>query len=471
MGRSDATLLVPQDRVNGLTALCPATKEALSTLPVETHMTEDLRSNPSMPPPAGAPLSTKTSGALERAEACWAEMDRQEAKLQAFVDRESPGSVSPAGPLYGLPYAAKDLFDVAGRAPTWGLRKPPGGRAVPQITAIVLRRLEAAGAVRLGYTRMTPLAYQPSGHNALQGTPVNPRDPDFATGGSSSGSAVAVAAGMADVALGTDTAGSLRIPASCCGVAAWKPTHGAVPVEGAMPLAPSLDSIGLLAPRVRTLEAAAAVLAPQLDWSAAAAPDVVAVATDVLDASEAPVRLAVETGLQDLARHGVRLHPVTLLPQVEHLGAQALKILQAEAARCHATLIDSRTLDPALMQRLVKGWSIPEQEVAKLLADRPDSVKRVAEALPDDATILALPVMPCRTPAIAETDPGSERFSPRKLYEMSAFTRFVNVLGWPAVAVTVGQDDRGLPVALQLVGPAGSDARLLALAAQIEGVA
>ena len=145
-----------QDRVNGLTALCPATKEARNTLPVETYMTEDLRSPPSKQPPAGAPLSTRTSGALERAEACWAEMDRQETKLQAFVDRESPGSVTPAGPLYGLPYAAKDLFDMAGRAPTWGLRKPPGGRAVPRRTAIVLQRLEAAGSVRLGYTRMTP---------------------------------------------------------------------------------------------------------------------------------------------------------------------------------------------------------------------------------------------------------------------------------------------------------------------------
>ncbi|WP_375592919.1 amidase [Algihabitans albus] len=434
-------------------------------------MTKDVRSTSSTQPPEDAPLSTEASGAFGRATACWTEIDRQEAELRAFVACENTGSEPPAGPLHGLPYAAKDLFDVAGRAPTWGLRQPPAGRAQPQRTAVAVRRLEDAGAIRLGYTRMTPLAYQPSGYNALQGTPVNPRDPDFAPGGSSSGSAVAVAAGMADVALGTDTAGSLRIPASCCGVAAWKPTHGAVPAAGAMPLAPSLDSIGLLATRVGALEAVAAVLAPQLDWSAATLSDSVAVAADVLDASEAPVREAVESSLQRLLRRGTRLHPITVLPQVEQLGTQALRILQAEAARCHATLIDSGTLDPALVQRLVKGWSIAEQEVAMLLAGRPESAKRLAEALPDDTTILALPVMPCRTPPMVETDPASERFSPRRLYEMSAFTRFVNLLGWPAVAVTVGQDDRGLPVALQLVGPAGSDARLLALAAQIEGVA
>jgi len=162
--------------------------------------------------------------------------------LNAFVQFGEPVA-SVRGPLSGLPYAVKDIFAAPDRQPFGGL-----AQALPSLDceyADVLRPLDHAGAARLGYTALTEIAYEPSGYNAVRGRVRNPWNPDFISGGSSSGSAAAVASGSAVVALGSDTGGSLRIPAHACGITAWKPTWGAVPTRGAMPLAPTLDTIGL----------------------------------------------------------------------------------------------------------------------------------------------------------------------------------------------------------------------------------
>ena len=166
------------------------------------------------------------------------------AVLNAFVQIEPPRAGS-SGTLGGLPYAAKDML----RTPA---HQPSGGLAIAGNLGIIghsdlLERLDTAGADRIGFTNMTELAYEPSGFNASRGRVKNPWSLDHVPGGSSSGSAAAVASGAVAAALGSDTGGSLRIPAHCCGITAWKPTYGQVSTRGAMPLAPSLDTIGLLA--------------------------------------------------------------------------------------------------------------------------------------------------------------------------------------------------------------------------------
>src|SRR5690349_11421938 len=177
-----------------------------------------------------------------RGEAARAHAAALDALLNAFVEIVPPASV--AGPLNGLPYAAKDMFRTPTREPGCGCS---GVRFDIEEESDPVSRISAAGGDLVGFTHMPELAYEPSGHNAVRGRVRNPWNPDFITGGSSSGSAAAVASGAVVAALGSDSGGSLRIPAHACGVTAWKPSYGAVPVAGAMPLAPTLDTIGILA--------------------------------------------------------------------------------------------------------------------------------------------------------------------------------------------------------------------------------
>src|SRR3954466_11906673 len=166
--------------------------------------------------------------------------------LNAFAQIDtSSRSLTPAGRLGGVPYAAKDLFQTSSHRPGGGFPEAIDLGIVG--TSDLLEHLDAGGADLIGFTNMTELAYEPSGFNATRGRVKNPWSLDYISGGSSSGSAAAVASGAVVAALGSDTGGSVRIPAHACGITAWKPTHGAVSARGTMPLAPSLDTVGLLA--------------------------------------------------------------------------------------------------------------------------------------------------------------------------------------------------------------------------------
>src|SRR5215475_2821102 len=184
---------------------------------------------------------------------------RFEPRLKAFVQFESRVSAPRRGVLNGMPYAAKDIFVSTTRRPQGGFAYP-----LPMMTnlkrAIALDLLDHAGGRRIGYTAMPELAYEPSGYNAVHGHVGNPWNPEFISGGSSSGSAAAVASGSVVVALGSDTGGSVRIPGHCCGITAWKPTYGAVSAVGTIPLAPTLDTIGLLARSASDMRVAARLL-------------------------------------------------------------------------------------------------------------------------------------------------------------------------------------------------------------------
>lgn len=365
------------------------------------------------------------------------------------------------GPLAGLSYVAKDLLDVAGRKPGCGLAGAAGG--VPTQDATVLSRLDAAGATRRGYAQMTPLAFEPSGGNAGRGRPTNPWNPQRICGGSSSGSAVAVAAGLVDFAIGSDTAGSVRIPAQCCGVTAWKPTPGLVPRDGAMALSPSLDVLGLLARDASTLERVATVFCAQAKPRRIAT---IAVATDLIAQSDPAISRAVDRLAVRLKSSGRRLAPEPLTALLKACDGPVLDVLQAESAAEHGWRLADGTLEPTLAARLRKGLAIPAEQADEARA----RLKAIAGALSlfCEHNAILLPVMPIVTPEVAACEPGSPGFSGRTLYALSAFTRFVNGLGLPAVAIPCGIDENGMPVAAQLVGPAGSDLSLLALAAEIQ---
>ncbi len=154
---------------------------------------------------------------------------------------------APGGPLDGVRLAVKDMFDVAGTVTGAGNPTFAAGRAPATTSATAVQRLVAAGATVVGKTITDELAYSLSGTNVHFGTPRNVRAPGHVPGGSSAGSAAAVAAGLVELALGTDTGGSIRVPASYCGIFGWRPTHGAVDIAGVLPLAPSFDTVGLLA--------------------------------------------------------------------------------------------------------------------------------------------------------------------------------------------------------------------------------
>jgi aspartyl-tRNA(Asn)/glutamyl-tRNA(Gln) amidotransferase subunit A len=389
---------------------------------------------------------------------------RLEPRLNAFVTIEDR-LPSVDGNLGGLPYAAKDIFRTASHRPT-------GGIATPTDVAIdgdtdLLAQLDRSGARRVGFTALTELAYEPSGYNHARGRVRNPWNLDFVAGGSSSGSAAAVASGSVVAALGSDTAGSLRIPAHCCGVTAWKPTHGIVSCTGAMPLAPSLDTIGLLARSASDMPDAVHILIGD-DRPPAGSIERVAAIADCFEAADLPVRRACLQGVDSIEASGARLERRTSLAEIEAIGAHALVVLQAQAARVHRARIEDPNISALLRKRLAKGLAVDDATLAASLSARETLAREFMARVFGAADAIVLPVMAIRVPRAVETDPASDKFSASTLYALSRFTRFVNMLGFPAVAIPVGFDDQGLPVGLQIVGRPQSDRALLALAQAVQ---
>jgi Asp-tRNA(Asn)/Glu-tRNA(Gln) amidotransferase A subunit family amidase len=390
---------------------------------------------------------------------------RLDPTLHAFVTILDVPRGTAHGRLAGLPYAAKDLVDLAGRAPTLGLAQPVG--AIPAEPAAVIEILRDQGARLIGLTAMSELAYEPSGGNAQQGRPFNPWSAGHICGGSSSGSAVAVAAGIVPVALGSDTAGSLRIPAHCCGVTAWKPSHGLVPVAGTMALAPSLDTIGFLA-------RAAADLLPVAEtfWTSGMDRDGVvqrvALDHDLVAGCDADIAGTIAEVLAILQQIGVSAVAAELQPLIAACDAPVLTLLQGEAAASHRLLLDTGRLDKVLSARIAKGATMGPADTQEAHAALVRLAGDALDAVFGDADAILLPVMRMRTPTVLVCDPQSPAFSARVLYELSALTRWVNGLGLPAVAVPCGFDRGGLPMAAQLVGRPHQDAALLDLAVRLQ---
>lgn len=383
------------------------------------------------------------------------------ARLGAIVDMLPQRTKTTTGTLAGLTVALKDMVDLAGRAPGLGLNA--SASAVPERNAQVVDTLLGAGADIAAVTEMTPLAFEPSGGNPWRGRPRNPWNEDFICGGSSSGSAVAVALGAVRIALGSDTAGSLRIPAHCCGVTAWKPTNGAIPPAGTMPLAPTLDTLGFLA---RAAEDLMPVV--ELFTSGGGAIETVAIARDLVEQSARTTQLATDELRAVLTAVGVHVHTTALGDLVAACDSDVLTLLQGEAARATAAIANSRIMDETLARRLAKGHDVSNETLSAARMRLRDLALTAATEFFGTADAVVLPVMSIPTPRVVACEPGSAAFSARTLYQLSAYTRFVNGLGWPAVAIPIGLDDNGLPIGCQIVGPPGSDLALVRFAARIQ---
>jgi aspartyl-tRNA(Asn)/glutamyl-tRNA(Gln) amidotransferase subunit A len=383
-------------------------------------------------------------------------------KLHA-VEQIYPAEAPRQGPLSGLPYVAKDMFATGRSQPSWGCATPQAP-AMPR--ASVIDRLDKAGASLIGAATMTELAYEASGIGRRGA--LNPWGFDTIPGGSSTGSAILVASGCCFAALGSDTAGSVRIPAHCCGVTAIKPGLGKIPLDGAMSLAPSLDTVGAFARSAADLALLWPVLSGEpLDLSKDAPRAVVL--RDALDASDPEIAAITRGAIGVLAGSGMRIEEKAGFP--EDADRQTLVVLQAEATREHRARIDDPAIDATLRKRLAKGLSIGDSALAAALAARDplrDQFISSSFSGAGEADIIILPVMPIRTPRVSEVDPASPHFNPRALYALSRFTRFVNYFGLPALALPAGFDSRGMPVGLQLIGQPDSEPLLLKIAARLQ---
>jgi aspartyl-tRNA(Asn)/glutamyl-tRNA(Gln) amidotransferase subunit A len=381
------------------------------------------------------------------------------------------------GPLHGVPVAVKDLIDVGGVVTAAGSPKLAGN--VAGRDAEVVARLRAAGAVVVGKTRTHEFAY-----GVVTPGTVNPWDPGRIAGGSSGGSAAAVAAGLVPSALGSDTAGSIRIPSACCGVAGLKPTWGRVPATGVWPLSWSCDHVGPIAAGVADLALLDRVLAgapgppgppgptaaPGPPALSLAVPRIGRLVGDDLDPVDPAVGGVVEELCARLGAAGARIDEVEL-PLRAARGAVATIVL-AEAAAAHARLLEETGEDgysPAMLAMIRIGGSALAGEYLTGLRYRGRFAARV-EALLDGRDALLLPTLPCvapkigqRTVAVGGTEAGVQ----------AALTRLpgpFNCSGSPVLSLPAGLAG-GLPVGVSLVGRIGGDRDLLAVGAFLEAVA
>src|SRR6516165_7276599 len=310
-----------------------------------------------------------------------------------------------ASPLAGLPVSIKDLFDVAGEVTLAGSKAlddaPPATADAP-----IVARLKAAGAVIIGRTNMTEFAFSGVGINPHYGTPGNPHDRSLIPGGSSAGAPVSVADGMAAVAIGTDTGGSVRIPAALCGLVGFKPTQFRVPRDGATPLSTSLDSVGPIGVSVACCALIDAIMAGEpCEVPAAMPPDGLRLGipkTVMLEDLDAPVASAFERAVSALARAGVRIVelPLPMLGDYARINIKG-GLPVAEAFAWHEKLIERRgqDYDPRIRTRIARGRDMTAAEYIRLLSARADFIRRFdAETEAFDA--LAMPSVPMTAPPL-----------------------------------------------------------------------
>lgn len=370
------------------------------------------------------------------------------------------------GPLGGLTFAAKDLFDVAGVATGGGNHDWPAGRPIPKKSAWAVQTLLDAGATLIGKTITDEVSLGILGENAFDGTPVNVRAPGRVPGGSSSGSAAAVAAGICDTALGTDTGGSVRVPASFCGLHGIRPTHGRIDVAGMLPQAPTSDTTGWFA---RDAETFARVSSAMLGEAIPAKlPDKLIVAVDAFGFADANVAAALQPMVKRLGALIGDSREEIMAPQGLSVWARAQRSLQPVEA--YATFKD--WLDKgnprfafSVAKALVMGSMTPQVDQTWAALMRQEVRARMKYLLPA-GTILCLPTTPFPAPLTGQPlsvlDPLRDR--------ITCLCAQGGLAGHPQVNVPGATVD-GLPIGLSIIGPRGSDATLVAVARALEKTA
>jgi aspartyl-tRNA(Asn)/glutamyl-tRNA(Gln) amidotransferase subunit A len=431
---------------------------------------------------------------LQLLDACLARLDRVNPAINAVIwtEREASreaaaaadkavASGAPLGRLHGVLLAHKDMYYQVGRRCTCGsaIRRD----FVPDYTATVIERLAAAGAMAFAGLNMAEFAQNPTGHNKAFGDCHNPWNLPSITGGSSSGSGAAVAAGVTYASLGSDTGGSIRLPASACGVTGIKGTQTRVSRYGVMPLSFSADNVGPLARTARDCARVLGVIAghdprdptssdePVADYEAALDGDLrgqrILVPTNALvPGCDAAVLAAFEAAVAVLAGRGATIVR-RALPLMDVVAAYGAVVSRVEAATIHNRWMRERPGDYAmhLSARLYAGSVIPGTYYVEALSQRGPVLKAFAEDVFAQADAIACPTIPTCLPTLEETDidhgpPGTEH----KFLAVSANTRPFNYLGLPSTSQPCGFDPNGLPIGLQLAGRPFAEARLLRIA-------
>lgn len=421
------------------------------------------------------------AGAAQARCNCFLNLDAERALAQARRADAERASGKASGVLHGLPMAHKDMFDVAGRVVRYGSRVR--GEYRPARTASVIERLDAAGAFSIGELNMAEFALGPTGHNAVWGNCRNAIDPEYMAGGSSSGSGAAVASFAACAALGSDTGGSVRIPAAANGVVGLKPTYGRIARDGAMRLSPSIDVIGPLTRTVRDCARMLGVLAghdardaqssrrrvddyeAQLDRGVAGLR--IGVAANYFNESLSDdVRAAMESSLAALQAQGAKLVTVTV-PDVEAMAELSRAIVYSEATALHAHWLRTRPeiYSPQVRLRASTGLAIPSTIYLEALQVRMPLLKRFVSEVFTHCDVLHTPTLPVPVPKLSEVDLGAGPGLWRMMSLLVRCTAPANYLGLPAIAVPAARTRNGLRASVQLIGRPFSEATLLRAAA------
>ena len=441
-------------------------------------------------------IADKRVSSREVTQSCLTRIAQWQPHLNAFMAIEAEAALEAAdaadaalakgarrGALHGVPLAHKDMYYDKGRVVTCGSRIRRD--FVATTTSTALQRLKDAGTIRLGSLQMAEFAYGPTGHNSHYGPVHNPFALDRITGGSSSGSGAAVAARLTFAALGSDTGGSIRMPAHFCGVTGLKTTVGRVSRAGAMPLSQSLDTVGPLA---RSAEDCAvllglmagadpadptAVATPLPDFAAATTGSIKGLTIGVptafyVDDLDAEVAGALDATIAVFKREGANIVQVELPDQRQLTGASQL-VLAVEAAAFHKRWMIERAQDygPQVLMRLQNGLAVPAVSYLEAMRWRGPALAAHLAAVSEVDAVIA-PVSPVPAPTIAESDVGNGPDAEAVIQRLTRFTRPINYLGLPALSIPSGFTRGGLPVGMQLVGRAFDEAMLLRIGAAFQ---
>ena len=436
---------------------------------------------------AAAIASGKISSVEATAEACkrladahtlthctiTAETNEALASAKAADDARAKGIKQ--GPLAGLPMAHKDMFDRTGKIASWGARIRADKPATSNAT--VIERLQKAGAHQIAALHLTEFAFGPTGHNYVIGHARNPWDPTRVTGGSSAGTACAVAYGAIPAGLGSDTAGSLRLPAANCGVTSIKPTWGRVSRAGAMPLALCLDTLGFIARHVEDLALLTGVIAGHdprdASTSDVSVPDYLATIDEpvkglrlgldsaVIAEAHPAVQAAFETAVAALEKTGL-VKTACSFPDwttIDHL-TQAMQL--PDAASAHAAYMMTRPGDygPQVRARLEVGHFIPAVDHMTALRARGTMLARTLATTFKDCDIAVLPVTADPLPTIAELDVAGGPQVQQTMARVVKFCRPINYLGLPTLTLPVPRSGKGLPTGVQIIAKPYAEALL-----------
>ena len=405
--------------------------------------------------------------------------ERDEALAAAQQADDAVAAGGTTAPLHGVPLAHKDMFDRAGKIASWGGNIQADVPA--QEDGTLIARLKAAGALQIAALQLTEFAYGPIGHNYVRGHARNPWNTEYVSGGSSSGTAMSIATGAIPAGLGSDTAGSLRLPASACGIMSLKPTWSLVSRAGAMPLSASLDAVGPMARDARDLAALLQAMAGHDPRDPATSKRSVPDYAATIDRGVSDLRIGIDEALIREADDSVAQRLMSALDVLVAAGAQRVDIRidnwqtldhlaqlvqLSEAAAAHSPFLRARADDygPQVRARVQYGHFVPAHDYLVAMRARAPMLRRLLEQVYADCDVVMLPNFAGPLPTIAELDVGGGPQLMEALTKVMKYSRPLNYLQLPALTLPYPKSDGELPNGFQLMGRPFSEARLLSIA-------